>query len=45
MVTFALGTTAPEESDTNPTMEPTSFWANAVAEQNIEKTIVSAARE
>jgi hypothetical protein len=44
MVTFAPGTTAPEESDTNPTMDPTSFCANAVAEKNIAMTIVNAAR-
>jgi len=45
MVTFAPGTTAPEESDTNPTMDPTSFCANAVAEKNIAMTIVNAARQ
>jgi hypothetical protein len=45
MVTFAPGTTAPEESDTNPTMDPTSFCANAVAEKNIAITIVNAARQ
>jgi hypothetical protein len=43
-VTFTLGTAAPDESDTNPTMEPTSFCAHAGTEKKVETEISSAAQ-
>jgi hypothetical protein len=45
MITFVFGTAAPEESDTNPTMEPTSFCANTGTDKNIEMENTSAAQK